>query len=184
MDPRIEEIIAFWFGQTFEHWFEKDPVFDEQIRNRFGALQADAAGGSFEAWRKTPRGNLALLIVLDQFSRNLFRDDPRAFASDSRALSIARKIARAELTLIQQLVSLMPYQHSENLAIQDEGLAVYQALAAADPDNKMLATSLDFAKRHRDIIQRFGRFPHRNAILGRPSTPDELAFLQQPGSSF
>jgi len=184
MDPRIDEVIDFWFGQPPGKWFEKDPAFDDEIRKRFGALQAEAAAGSFDKWRGTPRGDLALLVLLDQFPRNLFRNDPRSFSTDTKALAIAESMQREALSPIQRMVSLIPYQHVEDLALQNKGIAAYEALAAAHPEDKMLANSLDFAKKHRDIIERFGRFPHRNAILGRASTPEELEFLTQPGSSF
>ncbi len=184
MDPRIDEIIDFWFGQPFGKWFEKDPAFDDEIRRRFGAMQAQAAAGSLDKWRGSPRGDLALLVLLDQFPRNLFRNDPRSFATDAKALAIAESMQRDALSPIQRLVSLIPYQHVEDLALQNKGVAAYEALAAANPEDKMLAMSLDFAKKHRDIIERFGRFPHRNAILERDSTSEEIEFLKQPGSSF
>ena len=184
MDPRIDEVIEFWFGQKPERWFEKNEAFDDEIRQRFGALQAEAAAGAHDDWRGTPRGDLALLVLLDQFPRNLFRGDARSFATDPKALAITESMSRDGLTPLQNMVSLIPYQHAENLALQNKGIAAYEALVAANPDNKMLPTALDFAKKHRDIIQRFGRFPHRNEILGRESTPEETEFLKQPGSSF
>jgi uncharacterized protein (DUF924 family) len=184
MDPRIDDVIAFWFGVPPMKWFEKDPAFDDEIRDKFGALQAEAAAGAHDDWRGTQRGDLALLVLLDQFPRNLFRGDARSFATDAKALEIARTMQRDELPLLQQLVTFIPFQHAEDLAMQEQGIAGYQALVDANPGAEFAATSLDFAKRHRDIIARFGRFPHRNAILGRESTPEEIEFLKQPGSSF
>jgi uncharacterized protein (DUF924 family) len=184
MDSRIDEVIEFWFSQKPEKWFIKDAAFDDEIRQKFGSLQAEATAGALDKWRGTPRGDLALQVLLDQFPRNLFRGDARSFATDAKALAIAESMSRDGLTPLQVMVSLIPYQHAEDLALQNKGIAAYEALAAANPDDKMLAAALDFAKKHRDIIARFGRFPHRNAIVGRESTPEEIEFLKQPGSSF
>lgn len=184
MDPRIDEIIDFWFGMPPEKWFEKDPDFDAEIRQKFGSLQAEAAVGAHDDWRGTPRGDLALLVLLDQFPRNMFRGDAKAFATDAKALAIAETMSVDGLTPLQKMVALIPYQHAEDLAMQNKGIAGYEVIAAAHPEMKMLAGALDFAKKHRDIIARFGRFPHRNAIVGRDSTPEEIEFLKQPGSSF
>jgi uncharacterized protein (DUF924 family) len=184
MDPRIDEVIEFWFGITPEKWFAKDPAFDDEIRQKFGSLQAEAAAGAHDDWRGTPRGDLALLVLLDQFPRNLFRGDAKSFATDAKALAIAETMSREGLTPLQVMVSLIPYQHVEDLALQNKGIDAYEALAAAHPENKMLSIAVDFAKQHRDIIARFSRFPHRNTIVGRESTPEEIEFLKQPGSSF
>ena len=184
MDRRIDEVIEFWFGVPPEKWFAKDPAFDEEIRRRFGSLHAEAAAGAHGDWRGTPRGDLALLVLLDQFPRNLFRGDARSFATDAAALAIAETMSRDGLAPLHVMVSLIPYLHVEDLALQDRGIAAYETLAAAHPDQPMLKGALDFAKKHRDIIARFGRFPHRNAVVGRESTPDEIEFLKQPGSSF
>lgn len=184
MDPRIDTVIEFWFGVKPEKWFVKDPTFDGEIREKFGALHAEAAAGAHDDWRGTPRGDLALMILLDQFPRNMFRGGAKSFATDAKALAIAETMSREGLTPLQHMVSLIPYQHAEDLALQNKGIAAYEALAAASPDNPMVVAALDFAKKHRDIIQRFGRFPHRNTIVGRDSTPEEIEFLKQPGSSF
>lgn len=182
-DERIGEVIEFWFGHA-DKWFVKEPAFDDEIRTRFGALQAEATAGAHDDWRGTPRGDLALLVLLDQFPRNLFRNDARSFTTDGKALAIAETMSRDGLTPAQIMVSLLPYQHAEDLALQDKGIAAYEALVANNPGNAQLAGSLEFARKHREIIARFGRFPHRNLALGRESTPEELAFLTQPGSSF
>lgn len=182
-DPRIVEVIEFWFGHV-DKWFVKEPAFDDEIRTRFGALQAEATAGAHDDWRGTPRCDLALLVLLDQFPRNLFRNDARSFTTDAKALAIAETMSRDGLTPAQIMVSLLPYQHAEDLALQDKGIVAYEALVATNPGNALLAGSLEFARKHREIIARFGRFPHRNVALGRESTPEELAFLTQPGSSF
>ena len=200
--PHIDEVIAFWFGTVevpppaiVARWYAKDAAFDAEIRNRFGDLHAAAEHGELSDWRGSARGDLALLVVLDQFSRNLFRDDARAFQHDAAALAVARELLRSNrsraLTYHQRVVALLPFQHAEDRAVQADGVAAYEALAAeARAANapaavvSVIENSLDYAKRHQVIVERFGRFPHRNAVLGRDSTPEELAFLQEPGSSF
>ncbi len=200
MDARIDEVIEFWFGadavptkERYMRWFTKDPAFDDEIRARFGALQADAAAGTLDRWQETPRGELALLVLLDQMSRNLFRDDRRAFASDDVALSIAQNLLRSgrakQLTTVQRAVALVPFEHAEDRAAQAEGVAglstLFDEAMKNDPDSADLVKNfLGYAEKHRDIVQRFGRFPHRNTVLGRTSSVEELAFLEEPGSSF
>jgi uncharacterized protein (DUF924 family) len=200
MDARIDEVIEAWFGpdpaptkEIFQRWFTKDPAYDDELRTKFGALHADAAAGTLDRWRETARGELALIVLLDQMSRNMFRDDRRAFATDDVALSLARDLlgsGRArELTPYQRMVALLPFQHAEDRDAQAEGVAAYSTLLdevrATDPvAAEMLTGSLSYAERHRDIIEKFGRFPHRNAVLGRTSSVEELAFLEQPGSRF
>jgi uncharacterized protein (DUF924 family) len=183
-----DALLSFWFGPLDaegradaahrERWFRKDAAFDRELRERFGTLHAEVAAGRHESWLATPRGRLAYVIALDQLSRNLFRDSARAFETDARALEVAleglssgvdRALARDERSFLY-----MPLMHSEDLAVQERCVALF----ADFPDN------LPFAEAHRDIVRRFKRFPHRNAVLGRASTPEELAFLQEPGSSF
>jgi uncharacterized protein (DUF924 family) len=191
----IESVLQFWFGipntpdahysQRRRLWFGKHPEFDREIRDRFHSLYEQAANGELEGWRDTPQGNLALILLLDQVPRNMFRNMPRAFATDTQALiiakqSIAQHVDRA-LEPIQRIFIYLPLEHSENLDDQHQSVQLFEALVADTPD---LADCLDYAKRHQAIIERFGRFPHRNRILGRPSTPAEIIFLQQPGSSF
>lgn len=175
---RIDEVLRFWFADP-DRWWVKDPAFDAEIRDRFGALHAAIERGEHEAWLDTPRGALAYVIVLDQFSRNIFRGTPGMFAADARALAATNAaIARghdAALSPQERGFLYMPLMHSEALADQDRSVALFGALGTGQ---------LDYAERHRDIVRRFGRFPHRNAILGRASTPEELEFLTQPGSSF
>jgi len=175
------EILHFWFEETSPaQWWKKDAAFDGLIAARFGALHRRACQCELHRWRAIPEGRLAEIIVLDQFSRNIHRDTPGAFAADPQALALAQEAVAAgadrALTPGQRVFLYMPYMHSESLAIHDIAVELFRANGI--PDN------LDFEIRHRDIIARFGRYPHRNAILGRQSTAEEIAFLGQPGSSF
>jgi uncharacterized protein (DUF924 family) len=186
VEPR--DVLDFWFGpqpgSARAEWFRKDAAFDEEIRRRFGELHAAAARRELEAWRQSPEPMLALVVLLDQFSRNLFRGDARAFAQDAHALECARQaIARKDdlgLLPVQRQFLYLPYEHSENLADQEMGVELMRSLDAFEATRGIS----DWAVRHRDIVARFGRFPHRNAALGRPSTPEETEFLVQPGSGF
>jgi uncharacterized protein (DUF924 family) len=176
-----QPVLEFWFVETDpKAWWAVDPAFDERIRGRFAALHAQAAQGELFGWRTEPRGRLAEIIVLDQFSRNLFRGSARAFAQDLVALALAQEAVAAgalvALQPIERAFLLLPYMHSESRPIHAEAERLYRAFAP--PDN------LDFELRHKAIVDRFGRYPHRNAALGRASTPEELEFLGQPGSSF
>lgn len=173
-------ILQFWFKeiQPAQHW-KKDPAFDQLIAERFGDIHAQAARCELFSWRASPEGRLAEIIVLDQFSRNIYRDQPGAFAQDTLALALAQEAvalgADQALPPAQRGFLYMPYMHSESLLIHDQALPLFEAL---NPQQ------LDFEIKHREIIARFGRYPHRNTILGRESTPEELEFLAQPGSSF
>ncbi len=176
------EVLAFWFEDCApDQWFTRDGAFDDAIRRRFAALCGRAAGGALDDWQDTAEGALALVILLDQFPRNMFRDDPRAFATDGQARAVARTAIErgldAELSETQRKFLYMPFQHSEDLA--DQRLSV-RLVAEQCSDEK----TLDYARQHLEVIERFGRFPHRNAVLGRESSPEEIAFLQQPGASF
>jgi len=150
------------------------------IRTRFGATLEAAAKCELFAWRATPQGRLAEVVVLDQFSRNVYRDTPRAFAQDALALALAQELVTSgqdrNLPLAQRSFAYMPYMHSESALVQTQAVALFSQPGLED--------SLRFALRHKTIIDRFGRYPHRNAVLGRNSTPEELAFLSEPGSSF
>jgi uncharacterized protein (DUF924 family) len=182
------EILAFWFGPpphaTRDVWFRKDPTFDAAIRERFGAAATAALSGEFTTWDATPQGALARVILLDQFTRNLHRDTPLGFAGDALALGIAEQaIARGfdrELDRFERWFLYLPFEHSEDAAMQQRSLALFGQLAEATGDR----TPLEWAEKHAAVIRRFGRYPHRNATLGRASTTEELAFLAQPGSSF
>jgi uncharacterized protein (DUF924 family) len=187
-----QAVLDFWFlpeadpghGAARPQWFRKDAAFDAEIRARFGALHASAAGGAFEAWGEAPRSMLALIVVLDQFSRNLHRDGASAFAQDARALACARRAIEMEWDLVLRPVErqfcYLPFEHSENLDDQDRAVALFTELER-HPETPDLAS---WAEKHRAVIRRFGRFPHRNAALGRESTREELAFLAEPGSRF
>ncbi|MEO1243403.1 MAG: DUF924 family protein [Pseudomonadota bacterium] len=174
-----EAILSFWFDETKPYqWFRRDPAFDQAIRRRFGALHDAARHGKLDVWRAHPRNALALIILLDQFSRNIYRDDPRAFAQDAQALDVAREAIRRRFDRLyapkERAFFYMPFMHSEGLAAQEQCVRLFKAsLPATD--------NMPFAKSHRDIIRRFGRFPHRNRILGRTSTPAEIAYLKAGG---
>ena len=181
-------VLDFWFGQprgpSRPEWFRKDAAFDEEVRARFGALHAAAARRELEAWRLSPEPMLALVIVLDQFSRNLHRDDARAFAQDAHALECAREaVGRGDdlaLLPVGRQFLYLPLEHSEDLADQEACVELMRSLEAFEETRGLT----EWAVRHRDVIRRFGRFPHRNAALGRASTPGEVEFLRQPGSRF
>jgi uncharacterized protein (DUF924 family) len=165
-------------------WFRKDAAFDERIRREFGALHERAARRELEAWRASPEPMLALLILLDQFSRNLHRDDARAFAQDEHARDCAteallRKDDLGMLPVERQFVYL-PFEHSEDPLDQEKAVDLMRSLEAFEETRGLS----EWAEKHRAIIARFGRFPHRNAALGRPSTAEEREFLSQPGSGF
>jgi uncharacterized protein (DUF924 family) len=188
--PAPADVLDFWFGAPpltpREAWFRKDDAFDATIRTRFGAaVEAAIAGELPTPWHATTEGRLAQLLLLDQFTRNAHRGSARAFAGDARAQALAlAMIERGEdraLAPVQRWFVYLPLEHAEDAALQDRSVALFEALAAEDPAS---AENVDYAERHRVIIRRFGRFPHRNAALGRPSTAEETAFLLQPGSSF
>jgi uncharacterized protein (DUF924 family) len=164
-------------------WFKKDPDFDAALRERFGSMVETALAGEHQAWDRNPWGALARTLLLDQFTRNIFRDTPKAFAGDDLALQAALAIEPQlpVMSPLERWFALMPLEHAESLPLQERCVAAFEALAAED---ERLGSALDYARKHRDVIQRFGRFPHRNAVLGRTSTPEEEAFLQQPGSRF
>jgi uncharacterized protein (DUF924 family) len=172
-----QDILDFWFGQDRKTWFEKRSEFDDEIRSRFLALYEAAAAGGLAAWRNAPRSCLALVILLDQFPRNMFRGTARAFAADPLALEAARAMLERgwdrALTADERTFAYLPFEHSEALQDQDLSLQLFEG----NPN-------FEWARKHWEIIRRFGRFPHRNAALGRASTPEEIAFLATPGSGF
>jgi len=192
-DAEAREVLDFWFGppgsavrgQSRIEWFRKSEAFDAEIALRCGWRIEQALGGAFDAWTANAETALARVLLLDQFTRNAFRDTPRAFAGDALALSAARRmVARghdAALPPVQRAFVYLPFEHVEDLAVQDDAVRLFMKLCADAP---ALDDMLDYAQRHRSVIARFGRFPHRNAILGRASTAEELAFLSQPGSGF
>ena len=182
-------VLEFWFQGERDRfrsdpWFRKSDAFDGEIRARFAPLVVAGRDGDLADWIETPQSTLALLLVLDQFPRNLHRGSPLAFASDARARAVARTalaegIERA-LTKVERAFLYLPFEHSESLADQDAAVTLFATIA----DHPEMPTVFDYALRHRDVIRRFGRFPHRNAALGRPSTPEEAAYLAEPGAGF
>ncbi len=202
------EVLDFWFGppddsgyaRQREAWFRKDDAFDVLVAQRFGPLIEKALAGGIDDWVATsevrqltraqqvalnPLPALAQVIVLDQFTRNAFRGSARAFAGDAMALQTARALVAAgadrPLTGVQRMFAYLPFEHAEDLSDQHTAVQLFQQLGRDDP---ALAGLVEWAQRHHDVVARFGRFPHRNAALGRASTPDELTFLQQPSSQF
>jgi uncharacterized protein (DUF924 family) len=176
-----EAILKFWFEEIRPaQWWAKDDAFDQSVRARFAGVHERAARCELFGWRTQPRGRLAEVIVLDQFSRNMFRGSPLAFASDPLALALAQEAvaAKADETMspVERSFLYLPFMHSESLAIHAVAIELYRVNG--------IQSNLDFEIRHQQIIERFGRYPHRNAILGRTSTQEEIEFLQQPGSGF
>ena len=176
-----EEVIDYWLETlSTDDWYGAPPEVDAEIARRFGDLFERLSEEVPDAWLRSPQERLAAILVLDQFPRNIYRGSPRAFATDAKALALSKDAiatgADRELPPEQRAFLYMPFQHAENLADQCRSLELFEYLG--NPNN------LDFAVRHYEIIARFGRFPHRNAVLGRVSTPEELSFLEQPGSSF
>jgi uncharacterized protein (DUF924 family) len=176
-----QEIINFWFEETKStQWWKKDKSFDQIIIDRFSDIHTLAARCELFDWREKPHGRLAEILILDQFSRNMFRDTARAFAYDSLALALAQEAVAAGadlmLTQIERSFIYMPYMHSESLKVHDIARELFE-------ENE-LQSNIDFELKHRKVIEQFGRYPHRNAVLGRESTPEEVEFLKQPGSGF
>ena len=190
---RIDDLLDFWFGHPGDEgygekragWFEKDDEFDAAIRENFMADYEAAEAGKLDHMQRAARGALALVILLDQFPRNMFRDDARAFATDAHAREVAGAAIACgfdlALTPVERRFFYLPFEHGENLADQARCARYMREHLPADADRDQ---SIEYVRRHRVIIERFGRFPHRNAALGRTSTPEEIAFLEEPNSSF
>lgn len=188
-----QSVIDFWFLPKDDPgylkprhvWFQKNPALDAQMRARFERSVQRAIAGDLDSWTAELEGELALIVLLDQFTRNIWRDTPAAFSGDAKALTHALGLIDSgqylRLPHVQREFVYLPLMHSENIDIQERAVALYTTLAQEHPASQ---NSLDFAIRHRDIIARFGRFPHRNAVLARGSTSQEQAFLKQPGSGF
>jgi uncharacterized protein (DUF924 family) len=188
-----QEVLDFWFGasgsaeygRARKEWFLKDRAFDARIVERFGPTIERALRGELDAWASTPSGALARILALDQFTRNAFRGDRRAFAGDAQALAAAQTLVGSRqdesLSPLERAFAYLPFEHAEGLAMQDEAVRLFERLVAQAPE---LKTMLDYAHKHREVIERFGRFPHRNAALGRHSTAEELAFIATPGTGF
>jgi uncharacterized protein (DUF924 family) len=196
----IEDVLDFWFGglregepvppERFALWFGGAGTTDRQIRERFAADVEQAGAGGYDGWRAFPRGTVALLILLDQFPRNIHRGSPRAYAFDGKACELC--LAGLDegqdraLNTVQRAFFYLPLEHAEDIALQQRSVAAFAELLrqAPDPLRETCRNFLDYAERHRAIIERFGRFPHRNLSLSRPSTAEEETFLREPGSSF
>jgi uncharacterized protein (DUF924 family) len=196
MDMTIQarDVLDFWFGapgseaafQPRREWFVKSDAFDAEVKRRFGAAIDQAVAGGLHEWdAEGPQGVLARILVLDQFTRNAHRNTPRSFEGDTLALAAARQLvdsgAHKELPPLQRAFVYMPFEHAEDAYMQERAVELFTNLAAEHPGFDEM---LDYAHRHRGVIARFGRFPHRNEILGRASTPEEIEFLRQPGSRF
>lgn len=200
MVDQPENVLAFWFGPPGSAaeiagrqrtlWFGKSPANDQAVIERFSATLVAATAGQLDHWIHTSRGRLALVIVLDQFPHHIHRDQPQAFATDPQALALSLAALAAgedrQLAPIERVFLYLPLEHAESIDMQERSVSLYQQLAqeAADDERALFDNFLDYARKHLDVVARFGRFPHRNAILGRPSTPDEIEFLKQPGSRF
>ena len=189
IDPRATEVLDWWFGpdpgEIRALWFTKSAQTDQEIAERFGLLIDEALAGGLAGWQAPAETALARILLLDQFTRNVFRGRERSFAGDALALDAARALCAAGLDLalppLRRAFVYLPFEHAEDLACQDEAVARCTRLALEAP---VLQGMLDYAHKHREVIVRFGRFPHRNELLGRASSPEEALFLQQPGSRF
>jgi uncharacterized protein (DUF924 family) len=195
-----EDVLAFWLGHLDDsgiapaeiaaRWYKKDETFDREVRVRFEVTWHRVRAGEYDTWLATPRGRLAYVIVLDQLSRNMFRNSARAFEGDEQALEAAERGIELghdrALRGDERVFLYMPFQHAESLAVQERGVALYRAFRDETHGalREHLTENVSFAERHRDIIAQWGRFPHRNGVLGRESSADERDFLEQPGSSF
>lgn len=198
-----KSIQEFWFGDDADYaddavtaarqaklWWSKDESLDALIRQRFATYSESALAGNLDDWALTSEGCVSLILLCDQFPRNMYRDTPAAFASDAKALALSKAGLAGgldkKLRAIQRVFFYLPFEHSESLADQDYAVALFEQLAGeASAAHKFIFDNfLNFARRHREVIRRFQRFPHRNKILGRASTAEELEFLSQPGSSF
>ena len=201
-DPRIAELLTYWIGAPEPTdadaltrqslWFTKSAATDAEIGTRFGPLVEEALSGALDGWAQTPRGRWALIILLDQFTRNLFRGTPRSFAGDAQALQLALDgileghDMHPSLPAVARIFCYLPLEHAEDGPLQEQSVALFAKLhALATPETRsFFAGTLDYARKHQEVITRFGRFPHRNPILGRESTPQELEYLAQPGAGF
>jgi uncharacterized protein (DUF924 family) len=195
LPAQAQAVLDFWFlpAGTLGHnrprleWFRKDAAFDTAIRTQFAALVDEALAGTSPDWGDSSEAALARILVLDQFTRNIFRDDAKAFAGDGMALTLATKLVGSgrdkNLPPVRRWFVFMPFMHSESLLEQERSVALFDGLRR-EAQESAFDSAFGYAVRHRQIIERFGRFPHRNAVLGRASTAEEVEFLKQPGSSF
>jgi uncharacterized protein (DUF924 family) len=191
-DPRAEEVLEYWFGarggeewgKFRPQWFRGGKQADDDIRTRFAELHAEASRGELDDWLQSAEGSLALIIVLDQFSRNLHRGTAGAFAADAKALALAKRAIALgfdqAVLPVQRWFFYLPFEHAEDVEEQRRAVELFSAL----PDDEGKQMGVDYAKQHLDIIERFGRFPHRNAMLGRDATPEEAKWLAEGGATF
>jgi uncharacterized protein (DUF924 family) len=195
-----ESVLDFWFGapgsaaeiagRQSKLWFGKSLANDQAVIDRFADTLTAATAGQLDDWANTPRGRLALVIVLDQFPHHIHRDRPQAFATDPQSLELSLAALESgedrKLAPIERVFLYLPLEHAESIEMQERSVSLYEQLAneAAADERALFDNFLDYARKHLDVVARFGRFPHRNEILGRPSTPEELEFLKQPGSRF
>lgn len=202
---RIQSILQFWFGgvddstpidkgqRPFSKWFRADKALDQEIRERFESDLNNALTGKYQDWEKSPQGSLALILLYDQFTRNMYRDTPKMYMADARAWKLALRLTSGQkehtLYFVERVFVYMPLMHAEDVQAQRLSVRYFAELVEESKNKNPGNThyynySLDYASRHRAIIERFGRFPHRNKILGRASTPEEIEFLKKPGSGF
>lgn len=195
-----DAVLDFWFGvpgsaaevaaRQRPLWFAKSAANDQIVVERFAETLVAAGKGELDGWAATPRGRLALIVVLDQFPHHIHRDHGQSFAYDALSLALALEMIQrgkdTQLTPIERVFVYLPLEHAESIEMQDQSVALYEQLAheAAAAERGLFDGFLDYARKHRDVVARFGRFPHRNELLGRPSTPEEIEFLKQPGSRF
>lgn len=200
MKTQAENVLNFWFGPSGNAaeiarrqrrlWFGKSAANDQAVIEQFAATLLAASAGQLDHWSNTPRGRLALIIVLDQFPHHIHRNQAQAFATDPQALALCLAALAAgenqQLAPIEQVFLYLPLEHAESNTMQDQSVLLFEKLAdeAAADERALFDDFLNYARKHRDVVARFGRFPHRNALLGRASTDDELEFLKQPGSRF
>lgn len=194
-----DDVLAYWFGddvlnsvpdKASKIWFGKDPAIDQYLKTHFQVAIDEAMAGKYDQWCDTPEGRLALIILLDQFSRNIYRETPRAFAQDAKALALAKigvKLQQdLQLSHVERIFFYLPFEHSENKHDQEVSVKLFTQLTIDPPDylTEFFNMTLDYALRHKEIIDRFGHFPHRSEIIGRPLSAAEREFLQEPNSSF
>lgn len=199
-DDLATEVLSFWFASALENpeaarvrakaWFSYDAAFDQEIVRRFGDLPDRIMRGELDDWREAPKPALARIICLDQFPRNMYRDDPRAFHYDATALQGAIDVVSrgfdGALHPLQAVFAYLPFEHAENMAMQAQSVELFEKLQSRSPvgSESQFAGFADYARRHRDVVARFGRFPHRNTVLRRTSTPEETQYLESGGDRF
>lgn len=182
---KFQEILDFWFKENADKWFEKSDAFDQKIKEKFSEVHRELMSGMHQDWKSDPQSMLAMIIVLDQFSRNMFRGRKESFASDELAKTLAEEAIEKgfdkKLSLIERVFLYLPFEHSESILDQEKSMKLFGRLKEEDKEFDLY---FDYAQKHQEIILRFKRYPHRNKILERESTPEEIEFLKQDGSAF